>query len=153
MTISLIAWMAKNRTIWKDNKLPWNYPKDLQYFKKTTSGHPVVMWLKTYNSIWRPLPNRRNLVLTRQNIQIDWVEIFHSITELQEKLKSINDEIFVIWWANIYSQFLPLANKIYLTEIKKEYEGDTFFPKFEEDFIEISREKHEELDFVIYQRK
>jgi len=153
MTISLIAWMAKNRTVWKDNKLPWNYPEDLQYFKKTTNGHPIVMWLKTYNSIWRPLPNRRNLVLTRQNIQIDWVEIFHSITELQEKLKSINDEIFVIWWANIYSQFLPLANKIYLTEIKKEYEGDTFFPKFEEDFIEISREKHEELDFVIYQRK
>ena len=153
MTISLIAWMAKNRTIGKNNKLPWNYPEDLQYFKKTTSGHPVIMWLKTYNSIWRPLPNRRNLVLTRQNIQIDWVEIFHSITELQEKLKSINDEIFVIWWANIYSQFLPLANKIYLTEIKKEYEGDTFFPKFEEDFIEISREKHEELDFVIYQRK
>jgi len=153
MTISLIAWMAKNRTIGKNNKLPWNYPEDLQYFKKTTNGHPIVMWLKTYNSIWRPLPNRRNLVLTRQNIQIDWVEIFHSITELQEKLKSINDEIFVIWWANIYSQFLPLANKIYLTEIKKEYEGDTFFPKFEEDFIEISREKHEELDFVIYQRK
>ncbi|HKL43736.1 MAG TPA: dihydrofolate reductase [Candidatus Absconditabacterales bacterium] len=153
MTISLIAGMAKNRTIGKNNKLPWNYPEDLQYFKKTTNGHPIVMGLKTYNSIGRPLPNRRNLVLTRQNIQIDGVEIFHSITELQEKLKSINDEIFVIGGANIYSQFLPLANKIYLTEIKKEYEGDTFFPKFEEDFIEISREKHEELDFVIYQRK
>ena len=130
--------MATNRTIWKDNKLPWDYPEDLKFFKKTTSGHPIVMGLKTYNSIWRPLPNRRNIVLTRQDIQINWVDIFHSIPELLDHIKIEEQEIFVIWGANIYSQFLPLADKIYLTQIKKDYELDTFFPKFEENFTEVS---------------
>jgi len=147
--------MATNRTIWKNNQLPWNYPEDLQYFKKATTWHTIVMWLKTYNSIWKPLPNRRNIVLTRQNIDINWVNIFHSIQELIDNLKKTeaNNEIFIIWWANIYRQFVPLADKIYLTQIKKDYEGDTFFPKFEENFTEISREKHNELDFVIYDKK
>ncbi len=155
MTISLIAWMAKNRTIWKDNQLPWDYPEDLKYFRKTTSGHPIIMWLTTYYSIWKPLPNRRNIVLSRQQLDIDWVEIFHSIKELINTLKAEDDnqEIFVIWWASIYNQFLPLADKIYLTKIKKEHDGDTFFPEFEKDFKEISREKQDELDFVVYKRK
>lgn len=150
--------MATNRTIWKDNKLPWNYPEDLKYFSKTTSWHPIIMWLKTYKSIWRPLPKRRNLVLTRQNIKINWVEIFHSIPELLDSLKTTNQistysEVFVIWGSNVYAQFLPLADKIYLTQIKKEYSWDTFFPAFEKDFTEISREKHDKLDFVIYNKK
>ena len=147
--------MAQNRTIWKDNDLPWNYPEDLQYFKKTTSWHPVIMWLSTYYSIWKPLPNRRNMVLSKDQIEIDWIEIFNSIPSLIEKLKAENEnqEIFVIWWASIYKQFLPMADKIYLTEIKKKYDWDTFFPEFEKDFTEISREEHDELDFVIYNRK
>lgn len=147
--------MAQNRTIWKDNKLPWDYPEDLKYFRKTTSGHPIVMGLKTYKSIWRPLPNRRNIVLTRQDINIEWVDIFHSIPELLDTLKTTenNNEIFIIWWANIYEQFIPIADKIYLTQIKKDYEWDTFFPKFEENFTEISRKKYDELDFVVYNRK
>lgn len=155
MTISLIAWMSKNRTIWKNNNLPWNYPEDLQYFRKTTNWHPVVMWLSTYYSIWKPLPNRRNIVLSRQELEIEGIEIFHSIPELIKTLKSQNDdkEIFIIWWASIYNQFLDFADKIYLTEIKKEYDWDTFFPEFEEYFTEVSREKHDELDFVIYNRK
>ena len=124
MTISLIAWMSKNRTIWKNNNLPWNYPEDLQYFRKTTNWHPVVMWLSTYYSIWKPLPNRRNIVLSRQELEIEGIEIFHSIPELIKTLKSQNDdkEIFIIWWASIYNQFLDFADKIYLTEIKKDYE-------------------------------
>lgn len=147
--------MAKNRTIWKNNQLPWDYPEDLKYFQKTTKWHTIVMWLSTYYSIWRPLPNRRNIVLSKQNIQIDWVEIFHSIPELLETIQKDNNEkeLFIIWWASIYEQFLPLADKIYLTEIKNEYDWDTFFPKFEQDFKEISRDKHNELDFVIYSRK
>ncbi|HOQ79252.1 MAG TPA: dihydrofolate reductase [Candidatus Absconditabacterales bacterium] len=143
--------MAKNRTIGKDNKLPWHYPEDLQYFKKTTSGFPIIMGLNTYYSIGRPLPNRRNIVLSSQEIQIEGVEIFHSIPELLETVKD-EKEIFVIGGASIYKQFLPLADKVYLTEIKKEYDGDTFFPEFEKDFSEISREKHDDLDFVVYQR-
>lgn len=155
MTISLIAWMSKNRTIWKNNNLPWNYPEDLQYFRKTTNWHPVVMWLSTYYSIWKPLPNRRNIVLSRQELEIEGIEIFHSIPELIKTLKSQNDdkEIFIIWWASIYNQFLDFADKIYLTEIKKDYDWDTFFPIFEDKFTEISREKHDELDFVVYKRK
>jgi len=109
------------------------------------------MGLNTYYSIGRPLPNRRNIVLSSQEIQIEWVEIFHSIPELLETVKD-EKEIFVIWWASIYKQFLPLADKVYLTEIKKEYDWDTFFPEFEKDFSEISREKHDDLDFVVYQR-
>jgi len=147
--------MAKNRTIWKNNALPWNYPEDLQYFRKVTSWHPIVMWLSTYHSIWRPLPNRKNIVLSRQEVEIEGIEIFHSIPELIKTFESENDdkEIFIIWWASIYNQFLPIANKIYLTEIKKEYDWDTFFPEFEKDFTEISREKNDKLDFVIYRRK
>ena len=154
MILSLIAWMAQNRTKWKNNSLPWDYPEDLQYFKKTTSGHPVIMWLSTYYSIGKPLPNRRNMVLSKDQIDIDWVEIFNSIPSIIETLKSENknEEVFVIWWASIYNQFLPMADKIYLTEIKKEYAWDTFFPEFEKNFTEISREKHDELDFVIYNR-
>lgn len=155
MIISLIAWMAENRTIWINNQLPRHYSEDLQYFKKVTSWNTIVMWLNTYNSIWKPLPNRRNIVLSKDNIKIEWCEIFKSIPELLEKLKNeeTKKEIFIIWGASIYIQFLPLADKIYLTKIKKEYEWDTFFPEFETDFTEISREIHDELDFVLYQRK
>lgn len=149
--------MATNRTIWKDNKLPWDYPEDLKYFQKTTKGHTIVMWLNTYYSIGKPLPQRRNIVLSKQDISLDNIEIFTSIESMLNTLKaeawSENNEIFIIWWANIYKQFVPLADKIYLTKIKKDYEWDTFFPRFEENFTEISREKHDELDFVVYNRK
>lgn len=155
MKISLIAGMAKNRTIGNKNQLPRHYSEDLQYFKKITNDHTIVMWLNTYYSVWKALPNRRNIVLSKQDVQIDWVEIFHSIENLLDNLKQTNiwEEVFVIWWASIYQQFLPLADKIYLTEIKKEYHGDTFFPIFEEKFEEISRINSDELDFVVYQRK
>ncbi len=157
MIISLIAWMATNRTIWKDNQLPWDYPEDLKYFQKTTKNHTIIMWLNTYNSIGRPLPKRRNIVLSKQDITIDGVEIFTSIDSMLDTLKSEqwseDSEIFIIWWANIYRQFVPIADKIYLTQIKKDYEWDTFFPEFEENFTEVSREKHDELDFIVYDRK
>ena len=157
MIISLIAWMATNRTIWKDNQLPWDYPEDLKYFQKTTKDHTIVMWLNTYYSIGRPLPKRRNIVLSKQDITIAGVEIFTSIDDMLSTLKSEqwseSNEIFIIWWANIYKQFVSLADKIYLTQIKKDYEWDTFFPEFEENFTEISREKYDKLDFVVYNRK
>lgn len=157
MKISLIAWMAKNRVIGIDNKLPWNIPQDLEFFKKTTSWHAIVMWKKTYLSIWRPLPKRRNIILSR-SWSIDGVEVFDSIPKLLNILESeLNEteEIFVIWWSNIYQQFLDMktVDYIYLTEIKKEYKWDAFFPVFENDFVEISREKHLDYDFVKYRRK
>lgn len=155
MKVSLIAGMAANRTIWKDNTLPWNYPEDLKYFRDTTVGHTIIMGKNTYESIGRPLPNRRNIVLSRSMEETDDIEVFDDMNYLLECLNHQfleNDEVFVIWWAKIYELFLPICDKIYLTEIKKEYEGDTFFPEFESDFKEVSRTKHPDLDFVVYER-
>lgn len=152
MIINIIAGIAPNRVIWKNNKLPRHYSEDLQYFKKTTTGHIIVMWYNTYLSIWRPLPNRRNIVLSKE--PIEWVEYYRSIPALMEQLeKEWVSEFFVIWWAFVYQQFIDIADKLYLTEIKKEYDGDTYFPEFKDKFVEVSREIHEELDFVIYKRK
>lgn len=148
----MIAAMAKNRVIGYKNQLPWNYSMDLQHFKKITTGHVIVMWYNTYLSIWRPLPNRRNVVLS--NVPIEGVEWYASIDHMLQALEDDGvKSIFIIWWASIYQQFVDRADYIYLTEIKKEYEGDTYFPSFEEHFTEISREEHLELDFVVYKRK
>jgi dihydrofolate reductase len=136
----------------KDNKLIWHYSQDLKHFKEVTTGHIIVMWYNTYLSIGRPLPNRRNIVLSK--VPVEWIETYNNIPSLLEKLNSENiNEIFIIGWASIYQQFLPLADQIYLTEIKKEYEWDVFFPVFENDFQEVSREVTEEMDFVVYKRK
>lgn len=110
------------------------------------------MWYNTYLSIGKPLPNRRNIVLSKT--YIDWVEQYQSIDLLMKKL---NDEwvvdFFVIWWASIYEQFLDKADILYLTEIKKNYIWDTYFPEFKDKFVEVSREVWEELDFVVYKKK
>ena len=163
MKISIIVAMWPNRIIWKDNKLPRHYPEDLQFFKKTTSWKTVVMWRKTYESIWRPLPNRRNIILSRQ--WVENMECYDSIENLLKNLESeqseslqgdsSDNELFVIWWSTIYQQFLDknLVDYIYLTEIKKQYDGDSFFPVFEDKFIEMERVKSEEMDFVKYARK
>lgn len=151
MQISMIVAMSPNRVIWKNGKLPWNLPADLQKFKEITTWNTIIMWRKTYQSIWRPLPNRRNIVLTSQ--EIDWIETYNNIDDLLEDLQEQNWKIFIIWWESIYRQFLDFADKIYLTEVKKEYEWDTFFPAFEHKFEEVEREKFEEFDFVVYDKK
>lgn len=152
MKINIISWIAKNRVIGKNNALPRHYSEDLQHFKRLTTGHIIVMWYNTYLSLWKPLPNRRNIVLSKE--PIEGVESYNSIPNLMEQLKKEwISEIFVIWGAFVYQQFIDKANFLYLTEIKKEYDWDTFFPPFEDKFIEISRETLNELDFVIYKKK
>lgn len=152
MQISMIAGMSlPTRVIWNKWKLPWNLPEDLQKFKEITTGHTIIMGRKTYESIWRPLPNRRNIVLSSKEIQ--WVEVYHDIDDLLEALQEIDDEIFIIWGENIYKQLLDFADKIYLTEIKESYDGDTYFPVFEDKFEEVERESFEKFDFVIYNKK
>jgi dihydrofolate reductase len=110
------------------------------------------MGRKTYLSIGRPLPNRRNIVLTSQILE--WVECYPSIEEMLKTLEADPDasgeELWVIGWANIYQQFIDLADYIYLTEIKKDYKGDTYFPAFEDEYEEVEREVGEEMDFVKY---
>ncbi|MDD3262255.1 MAG: dihydrofolate reductase [Candidatus Absconditabacteria bacterium] len=151
MKINIIAGMAKNRVIGKNNTLPRHYSEDLQHFKRITTGNIIVMGYNTYLSLGRQLPNRRNIVLSKEPIQ--GVEYYTSIPALMEKLESEGvSEFFVIGGAFVYQQFIDQADILYLTEIKKEYDGDTFFPAFEDKFVEVSREVGEELDFVVYKK-
>jgi len=163
MTFFLIVAMSLNRVIVKDNQLPRHYPEDLKRFKVLTTHHTVLMGRKTFESIGKPLPQRKNIVLTHNpHWQQQGVVVYHDFDACLKQLQTyiVNDsswttddeEIFIIWWEQIYKLFLPFADKIYLTLIKKNSEGDTFFPSFEHDFQEIKREIYDELDFIIYQK-
>ncbi|MEQ8424745.1 MAG: dihydrofolate reductase [Cyclobacteriaceae bacterium] len=166
MIISLIAAISENRVIGKDNDLPWRLPDDMKFFMQTTSGHHVLMGRKNYDSLpekFRPLPNRTNIVVTRQKtFMATGCEIVNSIQEGIELAKANGEsELFIIGGAQIYEQALPVADKLYLTEIKAEIKGDTFFPKFDsQQWSETSRKPHAAderhaypFDFVTYQRK
>ena len=128
MNISIIAAIGKNRELGIDNKLIWNIPSDLKFFRKTTSGHTVLMGRKTYESIGRPLPKRRNIVISRDTeLKIENVEVYNNI---DEALKNITEEVFIIGGENIYSQFIDKADKLYITEIEESYDADAYFPYF-----------------------
>ncbi|MXN89176.1 type 3 dihydrofolate reductase [Pasteurella canis] len=127
MTFSLIVAMTKNAVIGKDNQMPWHLPADLAWFRKHTTGKPVIMGRKTFESIGRPLPNRTNIVLSRQPYQHQGIIWRNS---LESALEFINDatEIMLIGGGELFKQYLPQADKLYLTEIQTELEGDTYFP-------------------------
>lgn len=130
MIVSLLVAASENNVIGKDNKLPWHLPNDLKYFKNLTWGMPILMGRKTFDSIGRPLPGRNSIVITHNN---DWqhqgVDVVHSIKEAVEKAQSFGvKEIFVIGGAQIFKMSLPSANRIYLTRIHHQFEGDVFFP-------------------------
>lgn len=128
--ISLIAAMANNRVIGKDNDMPWHMPADLKHFKSVTMGKPVVMGRKTFESIGRPLPGRQNVVISRnKEWQHDGVLVAQSTEEALSYLKDA-PEIMIIGGGNIYEQFLPLATSLYLTFIDLDVDGDTFFPDY-----------------------
>ncbi|MGI9544135.1 MAG: dihydrofolate reductase [Cyclobacteriaceae bacterium] len=166
MMISLIAALAKNNVIGKDNELVWHLPDDMRYFMKTTLGHCVLMGRRNYESIpakYRPLKNRTNIVVTRQ---MDY--------QVSEKVIPVNSvdqgitfarqygevELFVIGGGEIYQQTLNIADRLYLTEIKSDFEGDTYFPEFDRsEWKESSRITHPidpnhayEFDFVVLDR-
>ncbi len=157
---SIIVAMTQNKqVIWKNWQIPRYIPQDLRYFKKTTKWHSIIMGRKTFESIGKILPDRENIILTRnKNYKKMGVVVFYKIQDL---IKYCNNEHnhfknhFIIWWWEIYKQFLNLwiVNKIYATEIYKEYEWDTFFPEFKSKYKEISRKKNNWFDFVIYQKK
>lgn len=143
MIISLIAAMDKNRVIGKKNTLPWYLPADLRHFKKLTADKPIIMGSTTFASIGKALPNRTNIVMTRDPAFVaNGCVIVYS---LEEALYAANghDEIMVIGGANIFEQFLPLANKMYLTMIDAEIDGDVYFPAWNPaEWRETSREAH-----------
>ena len=142
--ISIIVTIAKNGVSVDKNTLLWHLREDMIHFRTITSGHPVVMGRKTYDSIGRPLPKRTNVVITRDTeLQIEGCTMAHSLTEAVEMFDS-SEEVFIIGGAQIYSQAMPIADRLYLTIIDKEYEGDSSFPEIDyNSWRQISCEKFE----------
>ncbi|MBL0545884.1 type 3 dihydrofolate reductase [Aeromonas jandaei] len=146
MKISMIAAMAHDRVIGKDNQMPWHMPADLAHFKRVTLGKPVLMGRKTFESIGRPLPGRRNLVISRNpGYQADGIEVVGSV-EGALALLADNEvaEVMVIGGGHLYAELLPKADCLYLTRIELEVEGDTRFPAFaDEQWQCVEREVHQ----------
>lgn len=166
MDISLIAAVSKNNVIGKNNDLPWHLPDDMKYFMQTTKEHYVIMGRKNYESIpekFRPLPNRTNIVITRRkDFHAPNCKVVNSVDEGIALAKQANqNELFIIGGSEIYKLGLPLADRLYLTEIDAVIDGDTYFPEIRKhEWQEVSRKHHETdarhafaFDFVIYSRK
>ena len=136
--ISIIVAVAQNGTIGDKNSLLWHIREDMKFFRTTTSGHPVIMGRKTYESLGRPLPNRTNVVISRQSLEIEGCKVVHSLEEAIA-LFPAEEELFVIGGAQIYREALSLADRLYLTLIEHDYEGDTSFPEWNRSAWELIR--------------
>ncbi|MHA2940331.1 type 3 dihydrofolate reductase [Vibrio sp. RC27] len=159
MIISMIAAMAKQRVIGKDNSMPWHLPADFAWFKRCTMGKPIVMGRKTFDSIGRPLPGRKNIVISRNStLDIEGVSVVASIDEALTLLTD-EPEVMIIGGGSIYASCLPLASKLYLTFIDADISGDTQFPEWGSEWKESSREYYSvdeknsyAMDFVILEK-
>ncbi|HHF3121472.1 type 3 dihydrofolate reductase [Vibrio diabolicus] len=143
MIISMIAAMADNRIIGKDNQMPWHLPADFAWFKRCTMGKPVVMGRKTYESIGRPLPGRLNIVISRdETLKIEGVT---TVTSIEQALEVAGDveEVMIIGGGAIYAACLPMANKLYVTHIEAAIDGDTQFPDWGDEFKETYSETYQ----------
>ncbi len=160
MTFSLIVATTLNNVIGKDNKMPWHLPADLAWFRQNTTNKPVIMGRKTFESIGRPLPKRVNIVLSRQPYEQEGV-IWKSSLESAGDFVKDSEEIMLIGGGELFKQYLPQADKLYLTQIQAEIEGDTFFPTLNWDEWHIEFETYREKDetnpydcrFLILSRK
>jgi dihydrofolate reductase len=145
MIVSLIAALAEKRVIGLDGKMPWHLPADLAYFKRSTMGCPVIMGRKTFESIGKPLPGRRNIVLSRnRELVLPGCDVFANIHAALDDVDNENAaEVFIIGGQQLYEQALPMADKLYLTHIDAKFEGDTIFPDYTElKWQQVSVEKH-----------
>lgn len=155
--IKIIVATSRNRVIGNDNTLIWHLPADLKNFKRLTTGSVVIMGRKTYESIGKPLPYRRNIIITRdENYKVDNCEIVNS---LEEALLICFENCFIIGGGEIYKQVLPIADEIYLTLIDEVFEGDTYFPEIGDDWFESERQDFEpdeknkyKYSFIKYER-
>ncbi len=150
--ISLIAAISTNNVIGRDNKIPWHISEDFKRFKSLTMGHPIIMGRKTYESIGKPLPGRINIVITRdENYSPEGVDVVHSVDKAVDlaKTKEGSDEIFIIGGGQIYSQSMDLADKIYLTVVEQEVQGDIFFPDYS-NFKKVAFEQGGESEGLKY---
>ena len=165
MKLSLIAAMARNRVIGLKNQLPWRISEDLKYFRRVTSGHPIIMGRKTFESIGKPLPGRLNIVISRnRELLISGAAVVNTLSEAillanTEPTENFAGEIFVIGGAEIYRLALPRADRLYITEIDHVYPGDAYFPEWEQArFKEIKRERFAQdgdipsFSFVVLER-
>lgn len=131
--ISIIVVVGKNREIGCKNELLWNLPKDMARFKKVTTGHPVLMGQKTFESIGRPLPDRKNIVVTLdKGFKLENCEVRYSLEDVLKEYKKKDEELFVIGGGQIYKQSLPYADKLYITEVDDAPEADTYFSDYSE---------------------
>ncbi|TWT28388.1 dihydrofolate reductase, partial [Planomicrobium sp. CPCC 101110] len=129
--ISLMVAHDPNRVIGKDNLLPWHIPEDLAYFKKHTLGKGIVMGRNTFESIGRPLPKRRNIIVTRNpEYQVEGADVVHTLDDAIRLASEVHEEIMVIGGEEVFRSVLPRADRLYITMIKKPFEGDTFFPEY-----------------------
>ncbi len=163
--LSILVAMARNRVIGKNNTLPWHLPADLKHFKSLTMGHAIIMGRKTYESIGKPLPGRTNIIVTRQTgFHVPGTTVVNTIEEalvVSKDPSHLSDESFIIGGAELYRQTLKSCHRMYITEIQKDFKGDTFFPEFSrEEWQETERERHQGDDktdlayhFVILDRK
>lgn len=158
--ISFLFAMGENRVIGKDNDLPWHLPADLAYFKKVTLGHPIIMGRKTYESIGRPLPGRKNIVVTRnEHFAAEGCTVVHSVEEALSSLPK-NEEIFVIGGTNLFEAFYGHADRMYVTFIHESFEGDTYFREIKDtEWRLVSTEENKkdqknkyDYDFLVYDR-
>ena len=159
--LTLIVARARNGVIGRDGRLPWRLPEDLAFFKRTTMGHPIVMGRRTWESIGRPLPGRRNIVVSGQaGFAAGGAEVAPSLDEALRRCAG-SDEVFVIGGAQLYAEALPRAGRLIVTEIDADFEGDTHWPapdpaQWREDAREHlppTAERHFALDFVTYLRR
>ena len=162
--MTLVAAVAENGVIGADGGMPWHYPADLAHFKETTMGHPVVLGRRTFESIAAridgPLPGRTNVILSRSDPDVpEGVVVAASVDEAiaaagESAAESGVETVYVAGGAAIYEQFLPLADRMVLTEVPEQPDGDTFFPEWDADeWVEVERESEGELSFVTYERQ
>jgi len=160
MIISIIAAMDKNRLIGSDNGLPWHLPADFKHFKEVTLGKPVLMGRKTFESIGRPLPGRKNIVISRSGFSADGIDVVDSIDSGLELVEDV-EEVMIIGGANIYEQMISRAEKMYLTFVDADCKGDAWFPEINQLEWDILDQKNFKADeknnfnfsVVAYQRK
>ncbi|MEK9711525.1 MAG: type 3 dihydrofolate reductase [Thalassolituus sp.] len=166
MKLSMIVAVAQNRVIGRNNALPWYLPNDLKYFKQTTMGKPVIMGRKTYESIGKPLPGRTNIVITRQSdYHPEGVKVVSSVAEARDLAESVclidgQEEAMIMGGAEIYTLALPDCDRLYLTEVHAEVEGDAWFPEYDKsEWEEVAREDFAaegpnpyNYSFVVYDR-
>ena len=161
MRISLIAALARNRVIGRDNQLPWRLSADLKHFKSLTMGKSIVMGRKTWESIGKPLPGRTNIVVTRDSdFSAEGCSVVYSIEEALVAAEG-GEEVMIMGGANLYAQLLPRADRLYLTEVQADVSGDAWFPEIvEAQWQELDRESHHadennefDYDFVVLERQ